>query len=104
MAKNISPSEKIEQVLQSCYDKSEEIAKLLKAMGHPVRVLILQIIRKSQCNVTSLEKALKISQSSVSQHLRILRQAGLIKPMRQGKDICYSLIDERIGAILDIFK
>jgi len=103
MAKNTYSSEEIRHMLKDWFSRSEEAATLLKAMAHPTRVLMLQIIRQSQCNVTSIEKALGISQSSASQHLRVLRLAGLIEPVRDGKEICYHIVHEKVSQILDIF-
>ncbi|URA09968.1 ArsR/SmtB family transcription factor [Thermospira aquatica] len=95
--------EQAREILKQWTEHAEEAAMLLKALGHPARVLILQIIRQSQCNVTTLEQALGISQSSASQHLRVLRMAGLVEPLREGKEICYRIVDERVFKILDIF-
>ncbi|MCX7882062.1 MAG: metalloregulator ArsR/SmtB family transcription factor [Brevinematales bacterium] len=103
MERSAYSPEEMRVKLEGWFSRSEEAASLLKAMGHPVRVLMLQIISQSQCNVTSIEKALGISQSSASQHLRVLRLAGLIEPVRDGKEICYHIVDERVRKVLEIF-
>lgn len=103
MEQLLSSSEEPQKFLSQWVETAEDAAMILKAMGHPSRLLILQIIRQSQCNVTSLEKALGVSQSSASQHLRVLRLAGLVEPVRDGKEICYHIVDERVQRILDIF-
>ncbi|MFN3660347.1 MAG: ArsR/SmtB family transcription factor [Brevinematales bacterium] len=103
MGRTSYSQEDIQNMLREWFSHSEEAATLLKAMGHPMRILMLQILSQSQCNVTSIEKALGMSQSSVSQHLRVLRLAGLIEPVRDGKEICYHIVDERVKKILDVF-
>ena len=80
----------------------EENAKILKALGHPVRLLIIKTLMHSHCNVTNLEKISHLSQSGVSQHLRILRLSGIIEPERVGKEICYHIIDDKVKDIVTV--
>lgn len=63
------------------YDKqSEELARFAKALGHPVRIEILKYLDKSSCCFTGdLVHILPLAQSTVSQHLKELKDAGLIK-------------------------
>ncbi len=75
--------------------KSEEAIRILKALAHPVRLLIMQVLLQGKCNVKNLEKVTGNSQSGVSQHLRILRLSGIIEPERIGKEICYNIVDEK---------
>jgi ArsR family transcriptional regulator len=75
--------------------KIEEAVRILKALAHPVRMLIMQILIQGKCNVKNLEKVTGNSQSGVSQHLRILRLSGIIEPQRIGKEICYNVVDEK---------
>lgn len=82
--------------------KIEDSAALLKAMSHPVRLLILSILNESRCNVSHLEKEAGLSQSGVSQHLRILRLSGIIEPNREGKEICYKIINPKAIEVLKV--
>lgn len=75
--------------------KCEEAIRILKALAHPVRLLIMQILLQGKCNVKNLEKVTGNSQSGVSQHLRILRLSGIIEPERIGKEICYNVVDDK---------
>lgn len=75
--------------------KYEDAIRILKALAHPVRLLIMQILIQGKCNVKNLEKVTGNSQSGVSQHLRILRLSGIIEPERIGKEICYNIVDEK---------
>ena len=66
--------------------------EILRALAHPLRMRILQFVdRNDRINVNRIYSSLNLEQSITSQHLRILRQAGLVSTERQGKFIHYSL-------------
>jgi DNA-binding transcriptional ArsR family regulator len=74
--------------------KDNKIAKYAKALAHPARVAILQIlIKKQACICGDIVDELPLSQSTVSQHLKELKAAGLIKGDIDGAKVCYC-IDE----------
>ncbi len=75
--------------------KDNKIAKYAKALAHPARVAILQLlIKKNSCICGDIVDELPLSQSTVSQHLKELKEAGLIKGDVEGVKICYC-IDEK---------
>ena len=74
--------------------KLEKLVGTLKALAHPVRLLIIKTLLDNECNVSNMEKTVGLSQSGVSQHLRILRLSGIIEPERDGKEICYKIVDD----------
>ncbi len=81
----------------------EDMAELLKALAHPVRLCIVRRLwLKGTCNVTCMQECLDVSQSTVSQHLSKLRQAGIIRGERNGLEIYYSLKDSRVERILSV--
>ena len=82
--------------------KIEESAEFLKALSHPVRFLIIKTLMSENCNVTNLEKVSGLSQSGVSQHLRVLRLSGIIEPERNGKEICYKITNPKAIDIIHI--
>ena len=63
---------------------TEELSLLCKALAHPVRVQILYLLRERRCLCGDLVEALPVAQSTVSEHLRILKQAGLIDDEAEG--------------------
>lgn len=72
--------------------KHVEIAVLSKALAHPARVAILQIMAESnQCMCGDLVDELPLAQPTVSQHLRELKQAGLIKSSVIGNTVKYCI-------------
>lgn len=89
-----------------------ELAVFTKALGHPARVAILQfLIKKKACVCGDIVDELPLSQSTVSQHLKELKNAGLIKGDIDGPSVCYC-IDEKVwnkarkmvGELFDTYK
>lgn len=72
-----------------------DLASLTKALGHPARIAILQfLIKTKSCICGDIVDHLPLSQSTVSQHLKELKTAGLIKGSIDGPSVCYC-IDEK---------
>lgn len=79
--------------------KSNIIAKYAKALAHPARVAIIHLLLKKQaCYCGNIVEELPLSQSTVSQHLRELKEAGLIEGEIEGAKVCYC-INEKEWAI-----
>lgn len=75
--------------------KDNKIALYAKALAHPARVAILQLLLKKQtCICGDIVDELPLSQSTVSQHLKELKEAGLIKGEIEGKKVCYCINEE----------
>jgi DNA-binding transcriptional ArsR family regulator len=75
--------------------KQNKIAKYGKALAHPARIAILELLaRKQSCICGDIVDELPLSQSTVSQHLKELKEAGLIKGDIEGVKVCYC-IDEK---------
>lgn len=67
-----------------------ELAELAKALGHPVRVQIMRLlVRRSACICGDIVDVLPLAQSTVSQHLKVLKDAGLIRGEIAGPRTCY---------------
>ena len=67
-------------------------SEIMRALAHPLRLRILEFIdRQGTTNVNKIYKTLKIEQSITSQHLRILRLAGVVNQKKEGKFVHYSL-------------
>ena len=75
--------------------KDNRLAKYAKALAHPARIAILQLLaRKATCICGDIVEEIPLSQSTVSQHLKELKAAGLIKGDIEGAKVCYC-IDEK---------
>ena len=70
----------------------EELASLSKALAHPARVKIVRILlRKNACICGDIVDELPLAQSTVSQHLKVLKDAGLIRGDVDGPRVCYCI-------------
>jgi ArsR family transcriptional regulator len=68
----------------------EELALLAKAVGHPARVQILRLlVRREACVCGDIVDELPLAQSTVSQHLKVLKEAGLVRGDIDGPRVCY---------------
>lgn len=75
--------------------KDNKIALYAKALAHPARVAILQLlIQKQACICGDIVDEIPLSQSTVSQHLKELKEAGLITGEIEGKKVCYCINKE----------
>src|SRR5512143_352184 len=71
-------------------DADQELALLAKALGHPARVQILRLlVRREACICGDIVDELPLAQSTVSQHLKVLKEAGLVKGEIDGPRVCY---------------
>ena len=71
-------------------EADEELATLAKAIGHPARVQIMRLlVRREACICGDIVDELPLAQSTVSQHLKVLKEAGLIRGEIDGPRICY---------------
>lgn len=75
-------------------------AKLFKALMHPVRLEILEILREGEECVCHMEAALGYRQAYISQHLAVLRDAGLVQDRRDGWNIFYRVIKPEVFELL----
>lgn len=81
----------------------EEKARLLKAIAHPTRLQLLNLMRNECPCVRTMEEALGLAQPNISQHLSLLRNVGIVSSERDGNQMCYSIKDEQVLKIIDTF-
>ena len=77
-------------------------AKTAKALAHPTRIAILEMLRGGERCVCEMEPELGASQANISQHLAALRDANLVVGRREGMRIQYQVNDERVFQVLDL--
>jgi DNA-binding transcriptional ArsR family regulator len=85
-------------------DIDSEIVELLKVLGDSTRLGILQYIKNEQQTATVIQKKLNKSQSTISQHLKILLDADLIEYTRKGKKKLYSIKNREILNIIAMIQ
>lgn len=79
---------------------NEQLARLAKALGHPARVAIIRLLlRRESCVCGEIVDELPLAQSTVSQHLKQLKEAGLVRGEVDGPRVCYC-VDEGGIALL----
>ncbi len=85
-------------------DSQNSIATLIKALAHPARVAIIEYLMKTDaCICGDIVEELPLSQPTVSQHLKELKNAGLIQGSIEGNAICYCVNDKAIGKLQKYF-
>ncbi len=85
--------------------KEEQIAQFAKALAHPARVAIIELLLKKQsCICGDIVEELPISQSTVSQHLKALKEAGIIKGEISGVKTCYCINEAKWNKIGKLFE
>lgn len=83
-------------------NKYREQARVIRAMGHPVRLQILENLMRSPACVCELIDATGKHQACISQHLMLLRQTGLVRRTRMGLNMRYEIANESIKKILKL--
>jgi ArsR family transcriptional regulator len=79
-------------------------AELFKALGHPVRIRVLELLRDGERTVSELQVALEIDASSVSQQLSVLRSRQLVTGRKEGTSVHYRVTDPGVFELLDIAR
>jgi DNA-binding transcriptional ArsR family regulator len=81
--------------------KLEQLASRLKAIAHPVRIAIIEMLSNdSRLSVTEIYQLLDIEQAAASHHLNIMKNKGILESRREGKKIFYSLQNESLSEII----
>lgn len=73
---------------------------LLRALAAPVRIAIVLQLRASERCVHELVDSLEVTQPLISQHLRVLKAAGVVRGERRGREVVYRLVDEHLSHIV----
>ncbi|WP_461145258.1 ArsR/SmtB family transcription factor [Salinifilum aidingensis] len=81
-------------------DTLTEAGDLLRALAAPVRIAIVLQLRHAESCVHDLVDALGVAQPLISQHLRVLKSAGVVRGERHGREVVYRLVDEHLAHIV----
>ncbi len=85
--------------------EQKDIAAVAKVLAHPARVAIIQYISSQDaCICGDIVDKIGLSQPTISQHLQVIRSAGLIKGSFEGKSICYCIDVTRFKELQNIFN
>ena len=79
-------------------------AQVCSGLADPNRILILYTLAEKNLNVSDLAKAIDLPQSTVSRHLKVLRDRDMVVAHREGQSVYYTLSDDRIIQALDLLR
>jgi ArsR family transcriptional regulator len=82
-------------------EQQNSLANIAKALGHPARLAIIEyLLQQKECVCGDIVSELPLAQATVSQHLKELKSAGIIKGNIEGNSICYCLNEETIAEFI----
>jgi ArsR family transcriptional regulator len=100
-----APSAAMEVPSVSSEAGERELAALAKALGHPARVRILRLLlARDACVCGEIVDQLPLAQATVSQHLKVLRESGLVRGEIDGPRVCYCVDRERLGGLAALIR
>ena len=79
-------------------------AEFFKALAHPARIHLLEILRKHERSVQELQAELGLDQSTVSQQLAVLRAKNIVRARKEGTTVRYTVVDPLVGDLLDVAR
>lgn len=82
----------------------ERAARVIRVLGHPLRLRILELLEVGERNVADLQDELEASQAVISQQLAILRAEAVVTPRRDGPRVYYRIIEPKVAHILDCIR
>ncbi len=86
-------------------EEQNQIAIVAKALGHPARIAIIEYLLKvNACICNDIVNELPLAQSTISQHLKELKNAGLIKGEIEGNSICYCINETTFNVLKEYFS
>jgi len=88
-------------MIKSVTERHIRSSAVLKALAHPVRLRMAEGLLGCECNVDKMARRLGLPQSTVSQHLAVLKRAGILAVRRDGVRTCYCVADTRGKRVLD---
>jgi len=86
------------------WDKVERAANVLRAVAHPVRLKIIELLDEGEMTVTQIQEALGTTQSVTSQQLSLMKSRGILKSRRNGKSVHYSVERPEVIHVINCLK
>lgn len=86
-------------------NEQNEVANLAKSIGHPARIAILQyLVQKNACVCGDIVDEIGLAQATVSQHLKELKNSGIIKGNVEGRNVCYCIDENKWKEVSNLFS
>ncbi|AMG29953.1 transcriptional regulator [Grimontia hollisae] len=89
---------------QNLQEQATEAAKVLRILSHPERLMVLCQLRDGERNVSQMLQNSTLSQSAFSQHLTVLRQAGLVATRKESQSVYYRIGDSRVEGLVNAIQ
>ena len=83
------------------FEEAEIRAKVIKAMAHPVRLMMIEFLKKEARSFSDVFDLFKLDKSTVSKHLLVLKEAGIVSSRKSGADMIYKL---EVPCVTDFFS
>ena len=83
------------------FGEAEIRAKIIKAMAHPVRLMVIEFLKNGEHSFSEVFDLFKLDESTVSKHLLVLKEAGIITSRKEGTDMIYKL---EVPCVIDFFS
>ena len=83
------------------FQQAEIRAKIIRAMAHPVRLMVIEFLKKRQHSFSEIYDLFELDKSTVSKHLLVLKEAGILSSKKSGADMIYKL---EVPCVTDFFN
>ncbi len=83
------------------FKEAEIRAKIIKAMGHPVRLMMIEFLKTGESSFSDIFDLFQLDKSTVSKHLLVLKEAGIVSSRKSGADMIYKL---EVPCVTDFFS
>ena len=83
------------------FQEAEIRAKIIKAMAHPVRLMVIEFLKDGEHSFAELFDLFQLDKSTVSKHLLVLKEAGIVSSRKDGADMIYKL---EVPCVIDFFS
>jgi ArsR family transcriptional regulator len=90
-----------EQVIMITFSEAESRVKIIKAMAHPVRLMAIEFLRAGERPFSALFNLFQLDKSTVSKHLLVLKEAGIVSSVKTGTEMIYKL---EVPCVADFFN
>ena len=78
---------------------------MLRCIGHPIRLRIIELLDTGgEHTVTEIQEAIGLEQATTSQHLNLMRDKGILTSRRDGVNVYYDLVDEKVVRVIDCLR
>jgi DNA-binding transcriptional ArsR family regulator len=94
----------LQYALEAMRDIPRLKAEFFKALGHPLRIRVLELLSERERSVAEMLEEVSVEQPYLSQQLGVLRRAGFVVDRREGSNVIYTLADERIAELLAVSR